>query len=46
MGSYVPNTETQRRSMLAAIGAGAVEELFSTVPREMLVDRLDLPEAQ
>ena len=30
--------------MLAAIGAGAVEELFSAVPREMLVDRLDLPE--
>ena len=30
--------------MLAAIGAGAVEELFAAVPREMLVDRLDLPE--
>ncbi len=30
--------------MLAAIGAGAVEDLFAAVPREMLVDRLDLPE--
>ncbi len=44
MGTYVPNTEAQKQSMLAAIGAGAVEELFAAVPREMLVDRLDLPE--
>ena len=44
MGTYVPNTEIQKRAMLDAIGAGAVEELFSAVPREMLVDRLNLPE--
>ncbi len=44
MGTYVPNTEAQKQSMLAAIGVGAVEELFAAVPREMLVDRLDLPE--
>ncbi len=44
MGTYVPNTKAQKQSMLAAIGAGAVEELFAAVPREMLVDRLDLPE--
>ena len=44
MGTYVPNTASQQQAMLAAIGAGAVEELFAAVPREMLVDRLDLPE--
>ena len=44
MGTYVPNTTSQQQAMLAAIGAGAVEELFAAVPREMLVDRLDLPE--
>ena len=44
MGTYVPNTDTQKQSMLAAIGVDAVEELFAAVPREMLVDRLDIPE--
>lgn len=44
MGTYVPNTETQKRSMLDAVGVKAVEELFAAVPREMLVESLDLPE--
>ena len=44
MGTYVPNTETQKQAMLSAIGVGAVEDLFAAVPRDMLVDRLDLPE--
>lgn len=44
MGTYVPNTGAQKQAMLSAIGAGAVEELFAAVPREMLVDALDLPE--
>ena len=44
MGTYVPNTEAQKQAMLSAIGVGAVEELFAAVPREMLVDALDLPE--
>lgn len=44
MGTYVPNTDAQKQAMLSVIGVGAVEELFAAVPREMLVDRLDLPE--
>ncbi len=44
MGTYVPNTDTQKRAMLSATGVDAVEELFAAVPREMLVDRLDIPE--
>lgn len=44
MGTYVPNTDAQKQAMLSAIGVGAVEELFAAVPREMLVDSLDLPE--
>lgn len=44
MGSYVPNTDVQKKSMLDAIGVGAVEELFAAVPHDMLVDKLDLPE--
>lgn len=44
MGTYVPNTDAQKRSMLSAVGVDAVEELFAAVPREMLVDKLNLPE--
>ena len=44
MGTYVPNTEAQKQTMLSAVGVGAVEELFAAVPREMLVNSLDLPE--
>lgn len=44
MGTYVPNTQVQKKSMLDAVGVGAVEELFAAVPKEMLVDQLDLPE--
>lgn len=44
MGTYVPNTEAQKKAMLSAVGVSAVEDLFSAVPRDMLVDSLDLPE--
>ena len=44
MGSYIPNTRAQQEAMLAALGVDRVEDLFAAVPREMLVDRLDLPE--
>ena len=37
MGSYVPNTPSQRQAMLETIGVGTVEDLFASVPREMLV---------
>ena len=43
MGTYVPNTQAQRDAMLSAIGVNAVEDLFAAVPREMLVEQLDLP---
>ena len=44
MGSYIPNTRSQRDEMLSAIGVGRVEDLFAAVPHEMLLERLDLPE--
>ena len=37
MGSYVPNTPSQRQAMLETIGVRTVEDLFASVPREMLV---------
>ena len=35
MSRYIPNTEEQRRSMLEAIGARSVEELFRDIPPEL-----------
>ena len=43
MGSYVPNTPAQQAEMLAAMGMDRAEDLFAAIPREMLVESLDLP---
>ncbi|MBC7805636.1 MAG: aminomethyl-transferring glycine dehydrogenase subunit GcvPA [Akkermansiaceae bacterium] len=34
--SYIPNTESDRARMLAAIGVGSVAELFDTIPSAIL----------
>ena len=44
MGSYIPNTDAQRREMLSAIGVQNTRDLFASVPRDMLVESLDLPQ--
>ena len=43
MGSYVPSTAVERADMLAQLGLTA-EELFSVIPEEVRLNRLDLPE--
>ncbi len=44
--SYVLNTPDDRKAMLAAIGAGSVEELFQQVPAEFRLNRsLNVPPA-
>ncbi len=41
---YLTLTEDERREMLAAIGVGSVEDLFSDVPREVLFQgEMELP---
>ncbi len=41
---YIPHTPEDIRQMLEAIGVGSVEELFSTVPASVRLDRsLELP---
>jgi len=41
---YVPNTDHDRREMLAAIGVTSIEELFGDVPGELRFQgRLDIP---
>ncbi|MDR2618058.1 MAG: aminomethyl-transferring glycine dehydrogenase subunit GcvPA [Treponema sp.] len=43
MGSYISNTEADRREMLDAIGRRSVDELFGTIPKEALLKDLKLP---
>ena len=44
MGSYVPSTAVERADMLAQLGLTSEEELFSVIPEEVRLNRLDLPE--
>ena len=46
MGSYVPTTAAQREEMLAAVGVKSLEELYRSVPQEMLLKDggLNIPE--
>lgn len=44
MGTYVPTTPAEREQMLSAIGVKSIDELYQSVPAQMLVgDRLNLP---
>lgn len=43
---FIPHTETEVRDMLAAIGAGSIDELFAEIPPDLRCGELkDLPEA-
>lgn len=44
MGSYIPNTDAQRQEMLEAIGCRSMDDLFTPIPQELRVGRLELPE--
>ncbi len=45
MGSFIPGTEKEQKEMLAAIGAGSFDDLFTDVPEDVrLKNGLDLPE--
>ena len=44
MGSYIPVNSSEREQMLQAIGLKTVDELFSQIPDEIKVKRLQLPD--
>lgn len=45
MGSYIPHTAEQREQMLATIGVKTLDDLYQSVPHDMLIgDKLRLPE--
>ena len=43
--TYIPHTDADRQSMLAAIGAKSVRELFVDVPEHVRYPDLDLPDS-
>ncbi|MDR2782611.1 MAG: aminomethyl-transferring glycine dehydrogenase subunit GcvPA [Treponema sp.] len=43
MGSYIPNTEAERREMLAFTGRKSMDELFAAIPEKTRVKELRLP---
>jgi len=40
---YIPNTDDDRRAMLAAVGAASIEELFEDIPAQFRHPELRLP---
>ena len=38
MANYLPSTDSQEREMLRAIGISSVNELFSSIPENLIVD--------
>ncbi len=44
MGNYLPSTLEQRLEMLHAMGYQSVDELFADLPKDLLLQQLNLPE--
>lgn len=42
--SYIPHVEEERKEMLAAIGISSMDELFSSIPGDLQIDELNIPE--
>ncbi|MDR0313242.1 MAG: aminomethyl-transferring glycine dehydrogenase subunit GcvPA [Treponema sp.] len=45
MGSYVPNTDDDRREMLNILEKSSIEELFAVIPKQVRVKDLNIPSA-
>lgn len=41
---YSPHTDKDKKEMLEVIGAASLEELFKAIPKELRIQKLDLPE--
>lgn len=44
MGNYLAATVSEQQRMLAQIGVSSIDELYGMVPRQLLVDKLAMPE--
>ena len=43
MTAYLPHSDNERKAMLAAIGAGSIDDLFSDIPQELRIADTGLP---
>lgn len=43
MGNYLPSTKNQQKEMLSVIGLSSLEALYGVVPKDLMVQCLDLP---
>lgn len=43
MGSYITTTTEERKQMLASVGLSSMADLYSVVPKEALLEELNLP---
>lgn len=39
MHRYIPNTDTDAKKMLEAIGANSIDDVFKDIPKELILDR-------
>jgi len=46
MGSYILSTHEEQQQMLSAIGVKDVRELYSDVPQDLMLDKLDIPDGK
>lgn len=46
MGNYLPSTLEQRLEMLHMMGFQSMDELFENLPKDMLLEELDIPEGR
>ena len=46
MGSYVPGTREEQQEMLKAIGLDSFDQLFEKIPKEVRLEKLNLPEGR
>lgn len=44
MGSYIPSTCEERQEMLATVGVKSTMDLYASVPQEVLLQELNIPE--
>ena len=43
MGSYIPNTDEDRREMLEYLGRKSIDEFFAPIPKNVRIQSLNLP---
>lgn len=46
MGNYIPSTPDEQQEMLASIGLSRLTDLYQAVPKELLLENLEIPKGK